>query len=222
MVLVKDSDRIARAFAMRQAGSSYTEIGAEIGVTRQRAQQILRPSLKTRVRIQRRAGGACEMCRSSAGKLDIHHRDGAAPAWATYNADENLTLLCIPCHRLVHADPAKKRRRKTPEELADSRMRTGYKIAATRHGLSFEEYRSRREQGERWCSFHRAWEHGSAFKISGNKWRCIQGNREYVKQHQGAAYRRDYYQRNRERMNAYRAEWRRQKRARLRQEAVAS
>lgn len=52
----------------------------------------------------KRAGYACEQCRSSE-KLTVHHRDGNGRGSATPNNSlKNLQVLCRACHLAVHRD----------------------------------------------------------------------------------------------------------------------
>ena len=93
------SQATAEAISMRQCGLTYQQIGAALGCTRQRAQQLVRPAPLIRLAIAREAGHRCQDC--GAPELDghIHHRDDRA---ADYNARTNLAYLCIVCHRHRH------------------------------------------------------------------------------------------------------------------------
>jgi hypothetical protein len=221
-----DHDRRRAALDLRLAGRSYADIGSAIGVTRQRAQQILSPSREVVDTVIAREGGRCEGCAVPAGRSGhIHHRraDGMTPE--TYNAEPNLTLLCIPCHQHAHKGYAEPRQLLTPEQRAAVNKTQGPRIAAGRLKISPEEYRAHREAGEKWCSVHKSWEpierfgkHKSAADGLAN--RCREANRALVRVYQTKEYQRDYYRRNARRLNAYRSEWARRKRQA--EKAVAS
>jgi len=57
--------------------------------------------------------------------------------------------MCRICH------PRRNQPKRSPE--------AGYKRGATALGISVDEYRRHREDGERWCSFHKRWEPLEAF-----------------------------------------------------------
>jgi hypothetical protein len=212
-------DAYAQALAMRLDGKSYREIGQALGVTRQRVQALIAPPTKTEDIVVARAGGRCEACQAPAGRSGhIHHRQAKGMTPDTYNAEPNLALLCPSCHPKAHRDPevyARRQRRYMPEAVAERKTLKGYRTGAMRLGIPVEEYRHHREHGELWCNFHRTWESAKFFGLVRGRpaTRCREGNREAVRQTQTAAYRRDYYRRNSKRLNAYRAEWERRRRA---------
>jgi hypothetical protein len=211
-------DGYDRALAMRLEGVPYRKIGAALGVSGQRIQQMLAPATDTEDAVIARAGGRCEDCQKPAGRSGhVHHKQAKGLTAEAYLADENLMLLCGSCHQKAHGDPVKKerRRRRTPEERSASYASAGMKSAAVRLGISVDEYRAQKEAGNSWCSFHGAWEPSERFGTRAGT--CIEGNRERVRQAQGPEYARDYYRRNKARMAAYQREWRLKKRARLAQ-----
>lgn len=62
-------------------------------------------------------------------------------------------------------------------------QRSAFTTAATRLGISFEEYMRHFDAGERWCSWHQAWEDKSIFisrpeKSTGVDSYCRAGARE--------------------------------------------
>jgi hypothetical protein len=150
---LKDQDV---ALFLRLRGNSYSEIGHVLGVTRQRIQQMLAPAPDLYRLIVAR--GACEACSVPVKSGHVHHRSTEVPS-STYNAESNLALLCAACHRVAHADPVlrEKRRPRTPEEVAEIRRLQGYRLGSTRTGIPIEEYRAHRENGERWCGSCAQW-----------------------------------------------------------------
>lgn len=211
------------ALAFRLEGLTFSEIGSRLGITRQRAQQVISPSKALTLKIRTRAGDACEGCgadgRGHAGH--IHHRAARGMTVETYNVEPNLTLLCIPCHRTAHADPIvqERKRPRTSEEKRVNSIRLGFQVGAQKIGITPEEYEAHRLQGERWCSFHRAWEPETTFvrnagSSSGFSSICRLGNREKTRHYQDADYWRSYVEQNREKVNAYQREYHRKKRER--------
>lgn len=100
---VKDRDRQRRAIELKVAGWTYSAIAKEMGTSRQRVQQLVRPSIQTLGRLVERAKHACEKCGLSikGHNAHVHHVDEHAGVDA-YNSLENLRYLCNPCHRREH------------------------------------------------------------------------------------------------------------------------
>jgi hypothetical protein len=84
------SDRADTARKMKQAGKTYAQIGAELGISRQRAQQLVRPSDRVLAEKKIIAGGRCQKCGKEAKKLEGHHSD--------YGSDD-VIMLCTSCHK---------------------------------------------------------------------------------------------------------------------------
>lgn len=100
-------DRKQRAEALRLSGKTWAEIGRELGVTRQRAWQLVQGSGldsngKTAIKV--RDGFICqwqEACKDGTRQflgLDVHHVDSNP----RNNNEDNLITLCKKCHRLFH------------------------------------------------------------------------------------------------------------------------
>ena len=154
-------ERRARALSMRSQGMALQQIGEALGVTRQRAEQIIGPGIK-RPPVQ-----------------------------------------------------GPKRPRLTAAER-------GYMVGAGRLGIHPYEYQTHREAGERWCCWHHSWESADLFikdnrSLGGLGYRCRDGHAEQVKTYQTPEYRQAYYDRHREKVNAYHREYQRKRRAALRQ-----
>lgn len=86
------------AIRMKVAGCTYAQIAGELGLTRQRIQQIVRPPSHVCLTVKRRANGCCEKCSTPTTVGHIHHK---APS-ESYNAPSNLAYLCLSCHRQEH------------------------------------------------------------------------------------------------------------------------
>ena len=96
---MKNDKRII-ALNRRLDGSTYSEIALELGISRQRAQQLVSPPKDIRDTAVRRAKGRCEICGIYVGKSGQVHHIGTE--WEDYNDVCNLQLLCIACHRSAH------------------------------------------------------------------------------------------------------------------------
>lgn len=95
----KLSPRRDEARAMKQSGMTYAQIGAKLGVSRQRAQQLVAPAAKRLREIRDALGNKCQSCGKRAKQLHCHHSD--------YSAEPDK-LLCPSCHRLIECDEREK------------------------------------------------------------------------------------------------------------------
>lgn len=82
------------ALRLKQEGFTYADIGRHLGISRQRAQQLVSPPKSERSRAIERAEGRCQACGERASKLDFHHSDYKRGADA---------ILCPSCHRIADA-----------------------------------------------------------------------------------------------------------------------
>ena len=89
----KLSPRREIARSLKTAGKTYQEIGIALGISRQRVQQLVRPTAKEREQIITKCGNKCFICGKENERLDIHHLD--------YKTNEAI-VLCISCHRKEH------------------------------------------------------------------------------------------------------------------------
>jgi hypothetical protein len=100
---VRDLDRVQAVVGMRSRGMTYRDIGTALGITRQRAQQIGRPDDDLRRRVVASSLGCCERCGCMVGLSgQLHHRVARGANPDVYNTTDNLALLCVSCHRVVH------------------------------------------------------------------------------------------------------------------------
>lgn len=83
-------------------GKSYREIGDALGVTRQRAQQMIRPPIGIYRLVQQRAKGCCQVCGISVRSGHVHHVGAIGRTLDDLNDIENLKYLCPTCHREEH------------------------------------------------------------------------------------------------------------------------
>lgn len=75
---------------LKQQGLTYAQIGDMMGFSRQRAQQLVRPSGDILREYQNKAGGICENCKGRFKKLEGHHPN--------YGSDL-IIMLCTSCHK---------------------------------------------------------------------------------------------------------------------------
>jgi len=86
---------------LRLKGMTYQAIANEVGVSRQRIQQLLSPPEAVRVYVVNKYHGCCKECGLLVGNTGhIHHIGGNEE---NYNDIENLELLCMSCHRVKHS-----------------------------------------------------------------------------------------------------------------------
>lgn len=90
----RDNERKNQARSMKQDGMSYADIGRALGISRQRAQQLLSLPHTSRKEFALQKGNRCELCGHPAKKLDAHHN--------TYAGDPDQ-LLCTSCHKKLDA-----------------------------------------------------------------------------------------------------------------------
>ena len=89
---------------LRLQGKTYAEVAESLGCSRQNVQQSLAPMKRISLRIRRLAEGRCAGCGLKVGtKGQIHHKAVQGMTPETYNLPRNLALLCISCHRHIHA-----------------------------------------------------------------------------------------------------------------------
>lgn len=81
------------ARSLKQSGMTYAKIGERMGISRQRAQQLVAPSGLQKRELIEKLGGVCSACGKSGIKLDLHHEDYSKPP---------ELLLCVSCHREKH------------------------------------------------------------------------------------------------------------------------
>jgi hypothetical protein len=89
------------AFNLRLQGLTYAQIGRQLGISRQRVQQIVAPPPAIRKAVCTAANGCCRSCGIRVGEAGhIHHTgdDGE-----NYNDFEALVLLCLSCHLKAHS-----------------------------------------------------------------------------------------------------------------------
>ena len=91
------------ALALRLSGLSYQQIGTQLGISRQRVQQLVSPPPSVRRYVVHRAEGRCQQCSVMVGTSGhVHHRDSRGTTENNFNDLSNLQLLCITCHRTAH------------------------------------------------------------------------------------------------------------------------
>lgn len=94
------TERRKMAHAMKREGKTYREIGEKLGVSHQRAQQLVRPPKAIYDAVKDRARGRCEDCGIADESGHVHHADEFAELHL--NDAANLEYLCASCHRTRH------------------------------------------------------------------------------------------------------------------------
>ncbi len=103
MMNEEKNTRKMEALNLRLSGLTYAEIAQKLGISRQRVQQIIAPPKYIRDLVVGRAHGRCEICGIFVGKRGHVHHNSCKNE--NYNDVDNLELLCISCHILVHNGP---------------------------------------------------------------------------------------------------------------------
>ena len=100
-MLTKDISKRKTALEKRLDGMTFAEIGKEMGVSRQRVEQWLRPPAEIRELVYKLAGGECENC-----GIKLNQRNGQYhsmnPEIEEFTTYAHTKLLCIACHRKEH------------------------------------------------------------------------------------------------------------------------
>lgn len=87
--------------ALKLGGATYAVIGEKAGVSRQRVQQLLRPTQLLRQWLQQQTDGQCQGCGLVVGVHGhIHHQGDDIATWDNRGF---LQLLCVGCHHTAHA-----------------------------------------------------------------------------------------------------------------------
>ncbi len=89
-----------RAIELKLKGLTYAEIGKELGFSRQRAQQLVRPPQEIYSYVRSKAKFKCEGCAVRLESGHVHHVDNTE----NYNDVDNLEYLCAACHSQKHSD----------------------------------------------------------------------------------------------------------------------
>lgn len=94
-----DMEKREAAIRLYKRAGTYAEMGKMLGVSRQRAQQLVRPIWKIRLGMMK--SGVCGDCGAAIGdKGHIHHKSKARRV--RFNALPNLIYLCVACHGRIH------------------------------------------------------------------------------------------------------------------------
>lgn len=94
----------AKAIHLRIQGLSYSAIAQQLGISRQRVQQITAPPTIIRDIVVGRAEGKCQVCEVYTGKGGhVHHLQANGQSVEEYSDLTNLRLLCTSCHLKAHA-----------------------------------------------------------------------------------------------------------------------
>jgi hypothetical protein len=102
----------SRALELRVRGLTYRRMGKLLRISRQRAQQLVRPSQEIRELIAASALWRCMTCSVRLGRSGhVHHMKHLGISVDAYNMPSNLLYLCPACHRRVHSRDLRRRPR---------------------------------------------------------------------------------------------------------------
>ena len=86
---------------LRLEGMTYQAIATEVGVSRQRIQQLLSPPTSIREFVVNKFSGRCNRCGIIVGLSGhVHHKGDLNEE--NYSDINSLELLCLGCHRKTH------------------------------------------------------------------------------------------------------------------------
>lgn len=98
--IMKYNSKRKEILGKRLDGMTYEAIGKEIGLSRQRVQQIISPGKYIRNWVISQAQGKCQKCGILVGRAGHVHHIGNSEE--NYNCIDNLQLLCLHCHHAAH------------------------------------------------------------------------------------------------------------------------
>jgi hypothetical protein len=94
-----DETQRQRAVRLKKTGFTYTQIGEQLGISRQRAQQLIKPQPLVYAKVVGRADGMCQSCfKIIEGPGHVHHRRLDVD---DFNGLNNLLWVCLNCHPLL-------------------------------------------------------------------------------------------------------------------------
>jgi DNA-binding CsgD family transcriptional regulator len=118
----KNTIRRHEALILKLQGLTYRDIGKKLNISGQRVQQILSPPAYIRNLVCQKADGKCQVCGKFVGDSgDVHHN---GYDFENYDEVQNLTLLCISCHRKAHALPEVLKELKASEKASITAQRS--------------------------------------------------------------------------------------------------
>ena len=122
----------------RLEGETYGGIAREMGISRQRVQQILSPPKTVRLAVLERAGQMCEACGGGFARLHVHHKDSIGVEPERYEDLANLEALCQTCHRWAHGGgpPAPRAPREDPEGSVPGELGEEADVRCPTHGVA--------------------------------------------------------------------------------------
>jgi hypothetical protein len=95
---MKDDGKHRQALELRLKGLTYAEIGSLLGVSRQRAQQLVKPPQHIYDEIRALAKSRCADCGVLINNGQLHHTKSDPTVLEGFNDPANLVYLCIACH----------------------------------------------------------------------------------------------------------------------------
>ena len=98
---MNDRPKREQAIALKRSWHTYAQIAEIMGVTRQRAQHLVRPNPLVYAIVVNRADGMCQSCFQLIDRGQVHHRliDSIE-----FNHPDNLLWVCAVCHPKLDAE----------------------------------------------------------------------------------------------------------------------
>jgi predicted nucleic-acid-binding Zn-ribbon protein len=101
----RDDGKRIEATELRVKGLTYAEIGQALGISRQRAQQLVEPNRDVYAFVRTKANWRCETCGVAIINGQLHHIQATGNTLENFNDIDNLRYLCVACHMRAHARP---------------------------------------------------------------------------------------------------------------------
>ena len=135
MRVQRNEERSNEVRRLKQLGLSYSQIGLEMGFSRQRAQQLVSSTPEHNKEIIKSANGICQKCGNKANTLNVHH--------INYIPDEH-EVLCVSCHMSKHGRGNVKDKRylengkKNLIFISDNETKAQLKIISVKYNIPIE------------------------------------------------------------------------------------
>ena len=112
---------------LRLEGMTYQAIATEVGVSRQRIQQLLSPPTSIREFVVNKFSGRCNRCGIIVGLSGhVHHKGDLNEE--SYSDINSLELLCLGCHRKTHKSTPKQSKKVKSIPRGERMLRVNYHL----------------------------------------------------------------------------------------------
>ncbi len=96
------TDRYFKILNLLSEGKTYKEISILLHISRQRVQQIIKPSMEVTIMIDKRCNDKCEICGDVTNQGVYHHRFNEFGESFNMNNPDCYLYLCKSCHTKLH------------------------------------------------------------------------------------------------------------------------